>query len=111
MTEHEPPDQPPIVPLDDIRQQVKQWRTAQHRLRHWKAVAAEAQRTILAHMRADGGTVGTVNGRRAVVVHHDRRRRVDIPDMRAEAPELVDKHTKIHDIYSLRLPDKLDGAA
>lgn len=102
---------PVVVPLDDIRAQVKQWRTAQYRMRHWKAVAVDAQRVILAHLRAVDGDVGTVSGRRAVVLTLEDRRRLDAARLRRDHPELADEYTFTTEEYRLNLPDTVDGAA
>lgn len=100
-----------VVPLDDIRADVKRWRAAVHRIRYWKAVANQAATPILAHMRAADATTGTVSGRDVVTLTRHERQQLDSNRLREDHPDIADAYTTPRPEWRLHLPSDMDGAA
>lgn len=100
-----------VVALDEIKTQVKQWRTAIERTRHWKEAANEAALEIISRMRAADASVGTLGNIPTVTLTPHTHQHLDAVKLRAEHAELADEYTTRKDSWRLHVAAWLDGAA
>lgn len=89
--------------LDDMASMITDLGNARQAAKDAAELASEIRDQILARLRIEGSSVGTVNGRPAVEVKVVESKRLDQARLRREQPELADIYTSVSTSERLEL--------
>lgn len=89
--------------LDDMESMITDLGNARQAARDATELANELRDQILARLRTEGSSVGTVNGRPAVEVKVVESKRLDTARLRREQPDIADIYTSVSTSERLEL--------